>query len=90
MTPGPEGTLRGALFGLRDKMKEAQEKGPRLLQIFNQFKKKSPGEYIVEPRSSEARKTKVRAIHYRLADDGILISHYDVEGTPIDESPDQV
>ena len=37
--PGIEGTLRGALFGLRDRMKEAQEQDPRLLQIINQLKK---------------------------------------------------
>ena len=31
--PGTEGTLRGALFGLCGKLKEAQEKDPRLFQI---------------------------------------------------------
>ena len=50
------------------------------MKIINQFKKRSPGEYIAEPRSSGTRKTRVHAIHYRLADDGLLISHFDAEG----------
>ena len=88
MMPGPEGTLRGTLFGLREKMKEAQLKDPRLFQVVQQLKKKAPGEYIAEPRSTETRKTKIRSINYRLADDGLLISHLDVVGVPLENSAD--
>ena len=60
------------LGSMRDELKVAQRRDPRLAEIIAFLEKKPAGEFLAAPRR-DMRRTKVRADEFKLAEDGVLL-----------------
>ena len=60
---------------MREELKAAQQKDPKLVQVFGVLSKKKLGEFISDALgpSPEVHRAKARACHFKVASDGVLL-----------------
>jgi len=79
IAPGEPAGMRASLASMRTQLAKAQRQDPDLAQIIEHLKGRKAGSFLAGPRSTDSRKTKVRALQFRLASDGVLVARHDAE-----------